>query len=212
MMNKKGILLVVSGFSGVGKGTVVKEMLRKYDNYALSISATTRAPRDGEEDGVSYFFKTKEEFEEMIAEQRFIEYARYVDNYYGTPKAYVEKQLEEGKDVILEIELQGAFRVKEQYPEAVLVFVAPPSADELERRLIGRNSEDAGTIAKRMARADEEACFMAKYEYIVINDEVESCVDSIHNIVKTMHTRTNDNLQYIADMQQQLKKYSKGDL
>lgn len=212
MMNKKGILLVVSGFSGVGKGTVVKEMLRKYDNYALSISATTRAPRDGEEDGVSYFFKTKEEFEEMIAEQRFIEYARYVDNYYGTPKAYVEKQLEEGKDVILEIELQGAFRVKEQYPEAVLVFVAPPSADELERRLIGRNTEDAGTIAKRMARADEEACFMAKYEYIVINDEVESCVDSIHNIVKTMHTRTNDNLQYIADMQQQLKKYSKGDL
>ena len=132
-MREKGILIVVSGFSGSGKGTIMKELLKQYDNYALSISATTRNPRPGEEDGREYFFKTVEDFEKMIAKEELIEYARYVDNYYGTPRAYVEEQLEAGKDVILEIEIQGALKVKEKFPDALLLFVTPPSAEELRR-------------------------------------------------------------------------------
>ena len=135
-MNLQGILIVVSGFSGSGKGTIMKELLKRYDNYALSVSATTRQPREGEADGREYFFKTREEFEKMIAEEELIEYARYVNNYYGTPKAYVEEQLAAGKDVILEIELQGALKIKEKFPEALLLFVTPPSVAELKRRLM----------------------------------------------------------------------------
>ena len=122
-MNKKGILIVLSGFSGVGKGTVVKRLLSDYDNYVLSISATTRKPREGEEEGISYFFKSKEDFEQMIKDDAFVEHARYVDNYYGTPKAYVQEQLDAGKDVILEIEIQGALKVKEKCKSAFAIFV-----------------------------------------------------------------------------------------
>lgn len=210
-MSKHGILMIISGFSGAGKGTVVKEMLKSYDTYALSISATTRQPRDGEQDGVSYFFKTKEEFEDMIAGAQFIEYAQYVGNYYGTPKAYVEQQLNLGKDVILEIELQGALKVREQYPQALLIFVTPPTAKELERRLVGRGSEDAKTIAKRMARAYEESFYMDKYDYVVINDTVEECASAIHEIVVAEHAKAFRNIAFITDMQEQLKDYSKGD-
>ena len=128
-MREKGILIVVSGFSGSGKGTIMKELLKQYDNYALSISATTRNPRPGEKDGREYFFKTVEDFEKMIAKEELIEYARYVDNYYGTPRAYVEEQLDAGKDVILEIEIQGALKVKEKFPDTLLLFVTPPSAE-----------------------------------------------------------------------------------
>lgn len=128
-MANRGILVVVSGFSGAGKGTLMKHLLEKYDNYALSISATTRAPREGEEHGREYFFHTKQEFEELILQDALIEYAQYVENYYGTPKAYVEKQLEAGKDVILEIEIQGALKVKEKFPDTLLLFVTPPSAE-----------------------------------------------------------------------------------
>lgn len=142
-MNKKGILIILSGFSGVGKGTVVRRLLSDYDNYALSISATTRKPREGEEDGVSYFFKSKEEFEQMIKEDSFIEHARYVENYYGTPKAYVQEQLDAGKDVILEIEIQGALKVKEKYPDALMLFLVPPDAQTLKERLVGRGTETA---------------------------------------------------------------------
>ena len=127
-MNTHGILIVVSGFSGSGKGTIMKELLKRYDNYALSISATTRAPREGETDGQEYFFKTREEFEKMIAKEELIEYAEYVNNYYGTPRAYVEEQLTAGKDVILEIEIQGALKVKKKFPDTLLLFVTPPSA------------------------------------------------------------------------------------
>ena len=137
----KGILLVISGFAGTGKGTLVHELLEKYDNYALSVSATTRSPRPGEVDGVHYFFKSKEEFEEMIHENRLIEYASYVENYYGTPKEYVRQQLENGKDVILEIEIQGALKIKEQFPDTLLLFMVPPSASVLEERLRGRGTE-----------------------------------------------------------------------
>lgn len=138
-MNQRGILIVVSGFSGAGKGTLMKELMKRYEEtYALSVSATTRNPREGEVDGREYFFKTTEEFEKMIAKEELIEYARYVENYYGTPRTYVEQQLEAGKDVILEIEIQGALKVKERFPDTLLLFVTPPSAKELRRRQIGR--------------------------------------------------------------------------
>ena len=152
-MKDRGILIVVSGFSGSGKGTIMKELLKRYDNYALSVSATTRAPREGEAEGREYFFKTVQDFEKMIAKEELIEYARYVDNYYGTPRAYVEEQISEGKDVILEIEIQGALKVKEKFPETVLLFVMPPSAAVLKERLAGRGTETEDVINFRMKRA-----------------------------------------------------------
>ena len=154
-MEQEGILIVVSGFSGSGKGTIMKELLQRYDNYALSISATTRQPREGEVDGREYFFKTREEFEKMIAKDELIEYAKYVNNYYGTPKAYVQEQLHAGKDVILEIEIQGALKVKEKFPETLLLFVTPPTASELKKRLVGRGTESMELIEQRMLRACE---------------------------------------------------------
>ena len=211
MMNKSGILTIISGFSGAGKGTVVKELINRYDTYSLSVSATTRTPRVGEVEGLSYFFKTKEAFEEMINDNQFIEYAQYVGNYYGTPKAYVEQQMAAGKDVILEIELQGALRVREQYPDALLIFVTPPTAVELENRLIGRGTEDAQTIANRMARASEEARFMPQYDYVVVNDTVEACAEAIHQIVQCEHKKASRNGQFVQTIQQQLTAYAKGD-
>ena len=153
-MNERGILIVVSGFSGAGKGTLMKRLLEKYEErYALSVSATTRQPREGERDGIEYFFKTKEEFEKMIAKEELIEYARYVENYYGTPRAYVEQMLEAGKDVILEIEIQGALKVKKAFPDTLLLFVVPPSAEELKHRLVGRGTESMEVIESRLKRA-----------------------------------------------------------
>ena len=181
-MNKKGVLTVVSGFSGAGKGTLMKALLEKYE-YGLSISATTRAPRDGELNGREYFFLSKEQFEEMIAKKELIEWAKYVDNYYGTPKAYVEEQLSVGKNVILEIEIQGALNVKEMFPDALLIFVTPPTAKELKERLIGRGTEDIATIEKRLTRALEESKFMEQYDYIAINDVLEDCVEEMNNII-----------------------------
>ena len=143
----RGILTVVSGFSGAGKGTLMKRLMEEYDNYALSISVTTRDPRPGEEDGVSYFFRTEEEFDRMVEEDAFLEYARYVKHSYGTPKAYVEEQLDAGKDVLLEIEIQGALQVKEKRPDTLLVFITPPTAEELERRLRGRGTETSSVIS-----------------------------------------------------------------
>ena len=157
-MNQRGILIVVSGFSGAGKGPLMKELMKRYEEtYALSVSATTRNPREGEVDGREYFFKTTEEFEKMIAKEELIEYARYVENYYGTPRTYVEQQLEAGKDVILEIEIQGALKVKERFPDTLLLFVTPPSAKELRRRLVGRGTETMEVIESRLARAVEES-------------------------------------------------------
>ena len=145
----KGILIVVSGFSGAGKGTLMKQLVHSYENYALSVSMTTRAPRPGEEEGKEYFFVTREEFEEKIRQDGLVEYASYCDNYYGTPREYVEKQLEKGKDVILEIEIQGALKIKNKFPTALLMFVMPPSVSELRRRLEGRGTESPEVIAKR---------------------------------------------------------------
>ena len=204
-MNKKGILIVVSGFSGAGKGTIMKELLKQYDNYALSISATTRKPRPGEEEGREYFFKTVEEFEKMIAKDELIEYARYVDNYYGTPRAYVEEQLEAGKDVILEIEIQGALKVKEKFPETLLLFVTPPTAKELKHRLVGRGTETMDVIEFRMNRAKEEAEGMDKYEYLIVNDVLAECVEEVHRIIQGEHRSSFRNQAFIEHMKEELK-------
>ena len=204
-MSERGILIVVSGFSGAGKGTVMKEMMRRYDNYALSISATTRKPRPGEEDGREYFFKTVEEFEKMIAKDELIEYARYVDNYYGTPKSYVQEQLDAGKDVILEIEIQGALKVKEKFPDTLLLFVTPPTSGELRRRLEGRGTETADVIDSRMKRAKDEAEGMDRYDYLIVNDVLEECVGLVHQIIQGEHRRSYRNVAFIERMKEELK-------
>ena len=204
-MNKEGILIVVSGFSGAGKGTIMKALLERYDNYALSISATTRNPRPGEEEGKAYFFKTTEEFEKMIAKDDLIEYAMYVGNYYGTPKAYVEEQLRAGKDVILEIEIQGALKVKEKFPNTLLLFVTPPSAEELRKRLEGRGPETQEVIDGRMKRAIEEAEYMDQYDYLVVNDELDVCVEEMHHLIQGEHERCFRNQTFIEHMKRELK-------
>lgn len=204
----RGVLVIVSGFSGAGKGTVMKRLLEKYDSYSLSISATTRMPRDGEENGREYFFKTVDQFEEMIENGQLIEYARYVGNYYGTPKEYVEKQLNEGRNVILEIELQGALQVKAKIPETVLVFLTPPCADELENRLRGRGTEDDETIKARLKRAAEESDYMKKYDYILINDDLEKCVDDLNGIIKSERWKTDRNDGLIAELRNDLSRFN----
>lgn len=206
-MNKKGILVVVSGFSGAGKGTVMKELLRQYNNYALSVSVTTRAPRPGEEDGREYFFRTKDEFENLIREDALIEYARYVDNYYGTPRSYVEEKLSEGKDVILEIEIQGAMKVKEKIPEALLVFITPPDMSELKKRLEGRGTETAEVIASRMHRAMEEAEGLESYDYILINDKLEECVERMHEIIQSEHFRMSRNQEFVKKIKEEARAF-----
>ena len=205
MMKRKGILIVVSGFSGAGKGTLMKKLMEEYDNYALSISMTTRNPRPGEEDGREYFFVTKEQFEERIGQEGLIEYASYCGNYYGTPRAYVEQQLEAGKDVILEIEIQGALKIREKFPTALLLFVMPPSAKELRRRLTGRGTETQEVIDQRMHRAMEEAQGIERYDYIVINDQLEECVKELHAIIGAAHNTPFRNEEFINNMREELK-------
>ena len=203
-MNHQGILVVVSGFSGAGKGTLMKELLKRYDNYALSISATTRAPREGETDGKEYFFVTKEQFEKMRDERKLIEYAQYVNNYYGTPKEYVEQKMAEGKDVILEIEIQGALKVKKRFPDALLLFVTPPSAEELRRRLVGRGTETLEVINARLARAAEEASGMEAYDYLLINDDLDRCVEEMHQLIQLHHRKTSYHLDFLSKMREDL--------
>lgn len=210
-MTSKGILIVVSGFSGAGKGTLMRRLMETYDNYALSISMTTRNPREGERNGVEYFFTTREEFEKKIAENKLIEYACYCDNYYGTPREYVEEQLEAGKDVILEIEIQGALKVKEQFPEALLLFVTPPNAKELERRLVGRGTEKPEVIDQRLSRASEESEGIEEYDYIVVNDNLEECVKQLHSIVINAHYVPKRCDEFINKIREELKEFSKGD-
>lgn len=206
-MRRKGIIIVVSGFSGAGKGTIMKELTKRYDQYALSISATTRKPREGEENGREYFFITTEEFEKLIAEDGLIEHAKYVNNYYGTPRKYVEEKLSQGIDVILEIEIQGALQIKEQYKDAVLLFVMPPSAQVLEKRLRGRGTETDEVIAKRLARAKEEAVGIEKYDYIVVNDDLDECVEKVHEIISSAHNTPDRNADFINEMREQLGKF-----
>ena len=216
----KGILVVVSGFSGAGKGTLMKKLMSEHgENYALSVSATTRAPRQGEEHGKDYFFITTEEFEDMIARDELVEYAKYVSNYYGTPKAYVEEQLNAGKNVILEIEIQGALKIKEKFPETVLMFVTAPSADELKDRLIGRGTETQDVIDARMSRAYEESLGVENYDYLVINDNLDECVNLLNNIITKERAhdaseyeanRVSANIDFIKIMRKELLSFSKG--
>jgi len=200
-MSKKGLLLIVSGPSGVGKGTVLKELFASSDDFVLSVSATTRVPRNGEEDGVNYFFKTKEEFEAMIENGELLEYASYNGNYYGTPKAYVDAKLNEGKNVILEIELQGAVNVKKLAPEAVMIFIAPESKDILHERLTGRGTESEDVIANRIAIAQKElrACLM--YDYITVNRQGEAleCAKDILAIVRAEKLKKENAFNAVSD-------------
>ena len=210
-MNKKGVLIVLSGFSGAGKGTIVKKLLETYDNYALSISMTTRKPRPGEEHGREYFFVEREVFEDHIAKEELVEYAQYVGNYYGTPRAYVEEQLSKGKDVILEIEIQGALKIKERFPQALLMFVTTKSAEVLKSRLTGRGTESEEVINDRMARAIEESEGIGKYEYIIVNDDLDACVKETHSIIQNAKAAAFRNEEFIKTIQQELKDLSKGE-
>ena len=203
-MDKKGFLIVISGFSGVGKGTVVKQLVGKY-GYSLSVSATTRAPREGEVDGKDYYFKTVEDFRNLIDYNGFIEWAQYVDNYYGTPRKFVEEEMKAGKDVILEIEVQGAMHVKEQYPDAALIFITAPSAEALKERLKGRGTEDEATINKRMKRATEEAEDIGVYDYIVVNDDLDTCVETVHGIIEGRKCLKQYNESFIETIKQDFK-------
>ena len=205
-MNEQGMLAVVSGFSGAGKGTLMKELLKRYDNYALSISATTRNPREGETDGREYFFVTEENFRDMIEKDALIEYAQYVKHFYGTPKEYVLNQMKKGKDVILEIEIQGALKIKERFPETIFIFVMPPSAEELKRRLIGRGTESMEVINARLRRASEEAEGMEAYDYILINDKIETCVEAMHKMIQVQHNRASNNGAFLSQIREELKK------
>lgn len=204
-MDRKGSLLVLSGFSGVGKGTAAKRLVEKY-GYSLSVSATTRKPRQGEENGREYFFKTEAEFKNLIDYNGFIEYARYVDNYYGTPRKFVEEELAAGHNVILEIEVQGAFNIKQQYEDALLIFITAPSAQAIKERLIGRGTESEEVIHKRLERAKEESMDMSKYDYIVVNDELEECVDRIHAIVQAKECLLANNLEFIEETKKGLNE------
>ena len=219
-MNNKGILVVASGFSGAGKGTIMKKLMsEKGDNYALSISATTRSPRPGEEHGVDYFFISTEEFEAMIERDELVEYAKYVSNYYGTPKAYVEEQLNAGKNVILEIEIQGALKIKEKFPETVLMFITAPNAEILKNRLIGRGTETQDVIDARLSRAYEESLGVENYDYLVVNDNLDECVELVNDIIlkertqeKEVHSdnRVSANIEFINNMRKELLSFSKG--
>ena len=204
-MKKLGVLSVISGFSGVGKGTIVKKLVAEED-YALSISATSRAPREGEVHGREYFFLTRDEFHSMIESDGLIEWAEYVNNFYGTPREYVEERLAEGKDVILEIEPQGALKIKEKYPEAVLIFIVPPNAKELENRLIGRGTEEADTIKMRLKRAAEETEYIDNYEYIVVNDNLDDAVRDIHHIIQAASHKKDRAEGFIEALTDDLKK------
>lgn len=189
MYKKRGLLIVLSGPSGVGKGTVRKELFQPNTNYEYSVSMTTRSPREGEVDGVDYFFKSREEFEALIEQDKLLEYAEYVGNYYGTPLDYVESTLEAGRDVFLEIEVIGAAQVRKLVPEGLFIFLAPPSLTALEKRLIGRGTETSEVIQSRVNKAREELEMMNLYDYVVENDEVQNACDRINAIVTAEHCR-----------------------
>lgn len=196
----KGLLIVLSGPSGVGKGTVCSELRKRMPNLVYSVSATTRNPRQGEVDGVNYFFKSKTQFQEMIARDALLEYAEYVGNYYGTPRDFVEQTLESGKDVILEIEVQGALKVKEKFPEGVFIFLMPPSLDELKQRIVGRGTESQDTINNRMDVAVEEIGLLRHYDYAVVNDEIDAACHRIESIIVAEHCRKERLMPHAAEM------------
>lgn len=188
----KGLLIVYAGASGVGKGTIMKELLKSNSNFKLSVSATTRSPRPGETNGVEYHFVTKPQFEELIANDGLLEYASYCDNFYGTPKKAVFDMLDNGIDVFLEIEIKGFLQIKEKYPECVTIFLLPPSVEELERRLTGRGTESADVIKKRLETAKGELTYASEFDYNVINDDVDRAKNEIINIISNIKKERNN--------------------
>lgn len=211
MKDNKGILIVISGFSGAGKGTLVRELLRRHSqDYVLSVSMTTRAPRPGERDGVEYFFTDRAHFEETIGRDGLVEYASYCGNYYGTPRAYVEEKLAEGKNVILEIEIQGALKIKKRFPESLLIFVTPPNARELKRRLEGRGTESQEVIANRLARAAEESEGVELYDYLVVNDKLEESAEEVHHLVAAARRAPVRRGAFVKGIREELHSFAKG--
>ena len=209
MKSRTGMITVLSGFSGAGKGTIMKHLLNAYpDMYHLSITATTRAMRLGEEEGREYFFKTPEEFEKMVKNGEFLEHATFNGNSYGTPKSYVQQLVDEGKDVILEIEVQGALQVKKQFPDSLLLFVTPPSASVLQERLVGRGTEDDEAIRQRLAISAKESHLMPQYDYLIINDVLDDAVAEVHHIIQSEHYAIQRNNDTILDMQTQLAQFA----
>lgn len=202
---ERGILTVISGFSGAGKGTIMRELIQRYD-YFLSVSATTRSPRAGEVDGKDYYFHTKEQFQQMINGGELIEWAEYVGNFYGTPKKHVEEQLAQGRDVLLEIEMQGGMLVKEQFPDALLIFISPPSASVLRERLMGRGTESPEEIEKRLLRAVEEVKYMKDYDYIIVNDELEDAIKKINDLIQYDHYKTCNSALMIEKMEREIRE------
>ncbi len=188
-----GLLIVVSGPAGVGKGSIVRKIVEYDDNVVLSISATSRLPRATEIEGVNYFFKTREQFEEMIKNDDLIEWVEYCGNYYGTPKHLVCKEVEKGHVVILEIEVEGAHNVRRLFPDCVLCFIIPPDFDELEKRLRGRGTESEESIKARLARANEEFKLIDKYDYLIINDSIENAAERFFSIIQSERMRTSRN-------------------
>ncbi|WP_017727252.1 guanylate kinase [Halalkalibacterium ligniniphilum] len=189
MKKEKGLLIVLSGPAGVGKGTVCNALRQEETEIQYSVSATTRSPRAGEVDGVNYFFKSREEFEKMIEQDELLEWAEYVGNYYGTPIDYVRETMNNGQDIILEIEVQGALKVRDKFPDGVFIFLMPPSLAELRSRIVGRGTETEDVINQRMTVAKEEIDMMKKYDYVVENDEVHLAVERIKSIVTAEHCR-----------------------
>lgn len=185
----RGLLIVLSGPSGVGKGTVCSVLRQKQNDLVYSVSATTRVARQGEIDGINYFFKTREQFQDMIARDALLEYAEYVGNYYGTPRDFVERTLASGKDIILEIEVQGALKVKEKFPQGVFVFLVPPSLDELKCRITGRGTENSDVIDSRMSVAVQEMSLIHYYDYAVVNDQIDAACHRIQSIITAEHCR-----------------------
>ena len=204
-MQDQGLLIVISGFSGVGKGTVVNELLKRYpERYSLSISATTRAMRPGEKEGVSYFYKTREAFETLIKEDRLLEYAEYNGNYYGTPKEYVLSEIKAGRNVILEIEVQGAMKIRQKFPEALLVFILPPDADALYARLKARGTETEEVILNRLKRAVEEADYANYYDYCPVNDDLETCIAEVHDFISHKQNEMEERRQLLSVLKEGL--------
>ncbi|SDQ62052.1 guanylate kinase [Virgibacillus subterraneus] len=189
MIDEKGILFILSGPSGVGKGTVRRELFEKANDLKYSISMTTREKRAGETEGIDYFYKSKEEFETLIEEKQLLEYAQFVNNYYGTPRKYVEDTLADGHDVFLEIEVQGAMQVKENFPEGVFIFLFPPSLEELKNRIVSRGTESKELVLQRLREARKEIEMMDAYNYVVVNDHVDSAVSKIQSIIQSEHCK-----------------------
>lgn len=201
----EGKLIVVSGFSGVGKGTIIRELMETHREYALSVSATTRDPRPGETNGVQYHFITREQFEQMIREDELLEYATYLDNYYGTPKSFVRKKLEEGRDVLLEIELQGARKIRAAFPDALMLFIMPPDAATLRDRLVGRGSESPEVIEARLRRAGAEAEGIEEYDFVLVNQDYHVCAREMHQLIEAHHRRTIFHLDFIEQVRRDLQ-------